>query len=61
MNHIGRQVSLKLCVACKYDDRIDVLWSERKERLNGFCMFIVLPQRIHEAIPLPEYYLSPLP
>ena len=61
MSHVGGQISLERGVANKYDNGMDVLRFERKERLDGFRMFVVLPQRIHEAILFLEHNLGPLP
>ena len=61
MSHVGGAISLELGIANKNNNGMNVIRSKRKERLYGFSVLVVLPQRIHEAILFLEHNLGPLP
>lgn len=60
MDHVCRDIGLELGVANKYNNGVNVLRSERKERLYGFGMFVVLSQWIHKTVLFLEHDLGPL-
>lgn len=60
MSHVGGEISLELGIAHENNNGMNVLRSEREERLYSFSVLVVLPQRIHESIFLLEHNLGPL-
>ena len=61
MSYVHGAIGLELGVTNEHDNRMNVLRTEREERLDGFSMLVILSQRIHKAVLFLEHNLGPLP